>query len=296
MPQLRSTQLPPSVTAAVVASGLIVLLAAGDAWADLFGGDIPLLGTLVTQGTQELQAAAQLIRTANEQLAAAKKVAGYAEDAKAALAHFQHYSVADFGDDVLGLTGDAVPVTDARRLASGVSSWAPSTGELRTMLRRCLASEGSGGPACRQMHAAITQEDARRALAHTFGSARTPETAAADYEAARALSAADTHLEQEARRAAMSAAQRKSTCGPDLDAQACALAQTARQESQLDTVNAQLAEGNRLAATTLALKNAVRKRALAEAAERREQVTKTLDLLGNPAVQVQGEGVTLGGD
>ena len=48
------TRLPSSVTAAILASGLLVLLAAGDAWADLFGGDIPLLGTLVTQGTQEL--------------------------------------------------------------------------------------------------------------------------------------------------------------------------------------------------------------------------------------------------
>ena len=290
------TRLPSSVTAAILASGLIVLLAAGDAWADLFGGDIPLLGTLVTQGTQELANAAQLIRTANEQLAAAKTVAGYAEEAKAALAHFQHYSVADFGDDVLGLTGDAVPVADASRLVSGISSWAPATGELRTLLRQCLASESSGSPACRQMHAAITQEDARRALAQTFGTARTPETAAADYEAARGLSAADTHVQQEAARAAVSAAQRKSACGPDLDAQACALAQTARTESQLDTVNAQLAEGNRLAATTLALKNAERKRVLAEALERRTAVAKALDAVQSPRLQARGEGVTLGGD
>jgi hypothetical protein len=146
------------------------------------------------------------------------------------------------------------------------------------------------------MHAAITQEDARRALANTFGTARTPDTAAADYEAARGLSAADTHVQQEAARAAVSAAQRRSACGPDLDAQACALAQTARTESQLDTVNAQLAESNRLAATTLALKNAERKRALAEAAERRATVAKGLDALERPGVQARGDGVTLGGD
>src|SRR4029450_475311 len=115
-------------------------------------------------------------------------------------------------------------------------------------------SKGTGSQSCRQMHAAITQEDARRALSQTFGTARTPETAAADYEAARGLSAADTHLQQEAARAAVSAAQRKSACGPNLDAKACALAQSARTESQLDTVNAQLAEGNRLSATALALK------------------------------------------
>jgi hypothetical protein len=293
MPRPR---VPASVSAAILANGLIVFLAAGDAWADLFGGDIPLLGTLVTQGTQELQYAAQLIRTANEQLAAAKTVAAYAEEAKAAVAHFQRYSVADFGDDVLGLTGDAVPVTDGRRLVSGVSSWAPATGELRTLVHRCLASESSGSQACRQMHLAITQEDARRALANTFGSARTAETQAADYEAARGLSAADTHLQQEAARAAVSAAQRMSACGPDLDAKACALAQTARTESQLDTVNAQLAEGNRLAATSLALKNAERERAQAEAQQRRAEVGKNLDVLASPALRVQGEGVTLGGE
>jgi hypothetical protein len=286
-----------TLTATVAtATFLLAALASTPAWADLFGGDIPLLGTLVTQGTQELQYAAQLIRTANEQLTAAKKIAGYAEDAKAAVAHFQHYSVADFGDDVLGLTGDAVPINDPRRLVSGVTSWAPATGELRTLLRRCLASETSGSQACRQMHAAITQEDARRALSQTFGAARTAETQAADYEAARGLSAADTHFQQEAARAAVSAAQRKSACGPDLDEKACALAQTARQESQLDTVNAQLAEGNRLAATALALKNAERKRALAEAAGRRATVGKSLDVLASPALRVEGEGVTLGGD
>lgn len=146
------------------------------------------------------------------------------------------------------------------------------------------------------MHAAITQEDARRALANTFGTARTPETQAADYEAARGLSAAATHLQQEAARAALSAEQRKRACGPDLDAKACALAQSARTESQLDTVNAQLAEGNRLAATALALKNAERKRALAEARERRAAVGKALDAVHGPGLQARGEGVTLGGD
>jgi hypothetical protein len=286
----------PSLSAAVLASAVLVLLAAPEAWADLFGGDIPLLGTLVTQGTQELANAAQLIRTANEQLSAAKRVVGYAEEAKAALAHFQHYSVADFGDDVLGLSNGAVPVSDASRLVSGITSWAPATGELRSLLRRCLASEGSGSTACRQMHEAISQEDARKALSQTFGPALHPETKAADYEVARGLSVADTHTQQEAARATLSAASRKTACGPGGDASTCALAQTARQESQLDTVNAQLAEGNRLAATALALQNAERKRALAEAEQRQAALASGLRALEVPGVRVQGEGVTLGGD
>ena len=285
----------PSVPAAAVAGGLVVLLLAPVAWADLFGGDVPLLGTLVSQGAQELSQVAQLIRTANEQLSAAKKMVGYAEEARAALAHFQHYSVADFGDDVLGLTGGAVPVSETSRLASGVTSWAPATGELRRLLRRCLASESSGSQACRQMHEAITQEDARRALSQTFGPALHPETRAADYEIARGLSAADTHLQQEAARAALSAANRKEACSPGGDQAVCALAQGARQESQLDTVNLQLAEGNRLQATGLALQNAVRKRALAEAEERRAAVVESLRALETPGVEVHAEGVRLSG-
>jgi hypothetical protein len=256
---------------------------------------VPLLGTLVSQGAQQLSNAAQLIRAANEQVAAAKKVVGYAEEAKAILGHFQHYSVADFGDDVLGLSNGAVPVSDARRLVSGVTSWAPATGELRALLRRCLASEGTGSQACRQMHESITQDDARRALSQTFGTPLHPETQAADYEVARGLSATDTHLQQESTRAALSAANRKTACGSGGDAATCGLAQTTRQESQLDTVNAQLAEGNRLRAMALALQNAERKRALAEAGERRAALAAGLRALELPGVRVQGDGLAVVG-
>ena len=276
---------------------LVALLAAPAAWADLFGGDIPLLGTLVTQGTQQLSNATQLIRTASEQLTAAKRLVGYAEDAKTVFQSFQHYTLSDFGDDLEGLSGGALPVTDASRLVSGVSSWAPATGELRTTVRRCLASEGSGSTACRQLRDAITQADARDALNRTFGAARTPETQAADYEGARAMSAADTHAQQEAARAVTSAASRKKACGNGGDSAVCGLAQGARQESQLDTVNAQLSEGNRLSATALALRNAERKRALLEAAYRRQVVGEGLKTLQSPALDVHAEGVRLvGGD
>ncbi len=285
----------PLVPSLWLVPALLVVLAAPAAWADLFGGDIPLLGTLVTQGSQQLSNAAQLIRTASEQLTAAKRLVGYAQEAKTVFQGFQHYSLADFGDDVMGLSGGAVPVSDASRLVSGVGSWAPATGELRAVVRRCLASEGTGSAACRQMHDAITQADAREALSRTFGTALHPETQAADYEVARALSAADTHAQQETSRAVASAASRKRACGSTGDATVCGLAQGARQESQLDTVNAQLSEGNRLSATALALRNAERKRALLEAAQRRQVVSEGLKTLQSPALDVQADGVRLAG-
>ena len=73
----------------------------------------------------------------------------------------------------------------------------------------------------------------------------------------------------------------------------CGLAQTARQESQLDTVNEQLAEGNRLLATHLALQTAERKRALGEAEERRAFIAEGWKALRPPGVSVSGDGVSL---
>jgi hypothetical protein len=143
------------------------------------------------------------------------------------------------------------------------------------------------------MHDAITQADARDALNRTFGAAHHPETQAADYEVARGLSAADAHAQQETARAVTSAASRKKACGAASDTAVCGLAQRARQESQLDTINAQLSEGNRLSATALALRNAERKRALLEAAQRRQVVGEGLKTLQSPALDVQAEGVRL---
>lgn len=272
---------------------LLVLLAAPAAWADLFGGDIPLLGTLVTQGSQQLSTVTQLLRTANAQLTAAKTVVGYADEAKAAFRRFQTYSLSDFGDDVASLSGGAVPVSEAERLVSGVRSWAPATGELRAVVRRCLASEGTGSSACTQMREAVTQADARAALGQTFGRALHPETQAADVEAARGFAAADGHAQEEAARSVASAAARRRACGRAGEAGACGLAQATRAESQLDTVNAQLSEATRLHATALALRNAERKRELLESAERRQALGVALAAPPSPALDVQGAGVLL---
>jgi hypothetical protein len=286
---------PPSLAAALLAGGLLFLLAVPEAQADFFGGDIPLLGTLVSQGAQQLTNATQLLRTVNEEVATAKRLVAYTEEARGAFGRFQHYSVADFGDDAFGLSGGTLPVADARRLASGLSGWAPATGELQASFRRCVASESTGSSACRQLRSSISPADAEQALARTFGPALSPETQAADYEVARGLSAADTHQQQERARAVASASSRSQACGSAGDSTVCGLAQTARQESQLDTANEQLAEAVRLAAVRLALENAERKRALGEAHERRDVLLEGLKALETPALDVQADGVSLAG-
>lgn len=283
----------PSFSAAVLAGGILVLVAAPEASADLFGGDIPLLSTLVTQGTQQLSTTSQVLHGINDQATSTQKLVGFATQAQAAFTSFARGRVADFGADALGLAKGTSPVSDKSRLASGVVPWAPATGELTTVASQCVPAGGAGTSACREMHTAITPTDAQTALSGTFGPALRPDTQAGDYEASRLLSAADTHQQQESARAAVSAASRSTACVSGGDSTVCGLAQTARQESQLDTVNQQLAEGNRLQATRLALQNAERKRALGDVQERQAVVLEGLKALRTPAVSVQGDGVNL---
>jgi hypothetical protein len=287
-------RLPHSLTAAFLAGTALALLGAPEASADLFGGDIPLLSTLVSQGAQQLSTASQVLRGVNNEVASAQQLVGFATQARTVFTQFAHTRVGDFGADSLGLAGGTAPASDRRRLASGVASWAPATGELKTSRAQCVTAS-TGSSVCRQTHDAITPADAQGALSGTFGPAHHPETRAGDYEASRALSLADTHQQQESSRAAVSAASRSAACASGSDAAVCGLAQTARQESQLDTMNEQLAEGNRLQATQLAFQNAERKRALDEAQERRQAVTEGAKALRPPSVSVSVDGVSLFG-
>jgi hypothetical protein len=282
---------PHSFSIALLAGAVLVLLAAPEASADLFGGDIPLLSTLVSQGAQQLSTASQVLRGVNNEVASAQQLVGFANQARTVFTQFAHSRVGDFGADALGLAAGTRPAADKTRLASGVAAWAPATGELKPSTTQCVTTSGSS--ACRQMHDAITPTEAQGALRSTFGPALHPDTRAGDYEVSRALSLADTHQQQESSRAAVSAASRSAACTSGSDAAVCGLAQTARQESQLDTMNEQLAEGNRLQATRLALQNAERKRTLDEAQERRQAVTEGAKALKPPGVSVSADGVSL---
>jgi hypothetical protein len=283
----------PSLSAAVVAGALLVLIAAPEASADLFGGDVSLLSTLVAQGAQQVATGKLALAGISSEATSTQKLLGLATEARAVFGRFANTRVVDFGADSLGLKAGTPLVSDKSRLTSGVASWAPATGELKTVASQCVGTAGAGSSACRQMHEAITPTDAQAALSRTFGPPLHPETRAGDYEVSRALSAADTHQQQESSRAAVSAASRSTACASGGESAVCGLAQTARQESQLDTVNEQLAEGNRLQATHVALQNAERKRSLDAARERREAVMEGAKALRAPGVQVAGDGVSL---
>ncbi len=282
-----------SLFTAIVAGGLALLPVTHEASADLFGADVSLLGTLVSQGAQELSTAAQALGTLREGATSAQRMVGFATQAQTLFSRFATSRVADFGADSFGLAHGTLPVSDGSRLRSGVAPWAAATGELRGVSRQCASDVTSGASACRQVHDPLTPTDAQGALRRTFGPALQPDTQAGDYEVARALSAADAHQQQEGSRAAVSAASRSAACASGEDAAVCGLAQTARQESQLDAVNEQLAEANRLQAVRLALQNAERKRALGEAQERRTVVTEGWKALRTPTLTVSADGVSL---
>jgi hypothetical protein len=283
-----------SLSTAMLAGAGLVFVAAPDASADLFGGDIPLLSTLVSQGAQQLSTATQVLRGVNSEVASAQKLVGFANEARTVFGQFSRARLGDFGADGLGLGAGTLPVSDKGRLMSGVASWASATGELRSVAIQCASASGSS--ACRQVHDAITPADAQSALSRTFGPALRADTLVGDYEASRGLSLSDTHQQQESSRAALSAASRSAACASGSDSAVCGLAQTARQESQLDTINAQMAEGNRLQATRLALQNADRKRALNEAQERRSAVNSAVKALQPPGVSVSADGINLLGN
>jgi hypothetical protein len=283
----------PSLFTAILAGGLALLLASPEALADFFGGDLPLLSTLVTQGAQEVSTASQALLALRDGVTSTQRLVGFATQAQNLFTHFSSARVGDFGADAFGLAHGTLPVSDSSRLRSGVAAWAPATGELRSVTRECASDVTSGASACRQVHDALSPTEAQSALRHTFGPALHPDTLAGDYEVARALSAADTHQQQEGSRAAVSAASRRAACASGGDASVCGLAQTARQESQLDSLNEQLAEGNRLQAVGLALQNAERKRALGEAEERRTVVAAGWKTLRPSAVVVSADGVSL---
>src|SRR5262245_54759990 len=151
------------------ALSLMVALVAVPARADMFGGDLPLLGGLVAQTAQTVTTLGETLATLRQSYEEAKRVAGYADDAYRAFKSFQSYSAELFAGGVgQGLETAYPDVAYFRRQASGVEPWARGSGELQRLVKLCI-----GGPAgsCGDFQEAINYQQAREALASTFGTA-----------------------------------------------------------------------------------------------------------------------------
>jgi len=283
-----------------ISLALVVAVVAVPARADMFGADLPLLGGLVGQAAQTVTTLGETLTTLRRSYEEAKRVAGYADDAYRAFQSFQHYSAELFARDVVQGLETAYPdVAYFRRQASGVEPWARGSGELQRLVRLCV-----GGPAgsCGEFQEAVSYQQAREALASTFGTAPSGayDVAAADHESAAALAAGSAQEGRSARaKLVAEALMRQCQDGAGEDARTLAGCQAAAAAASIQAldVSADLAEqvaaGNRLMAMQLQLQAGERKRELREAEERRQVLLESAQQAARRPEPLEADGFNL---
>lgn len=260
-----------SIATTTVVAALAIALTAQTARADVFGADLPLLTTLLTNSFREIAELQSALQTAQRTYEETRRVAGYAQEAYEAFQAFRNLN----GEQILGsfqaAMDQAFPeIGYFRQQASGTGPWAHSTGELQRMVTMCLS--GPGG-SCVQAQEALRTEDVRDSLALTFGTPLSLDTNAADFEAAQGIASA--HAQEQRNVAVRGISQdllRACVDGASASAVACqAAANTASVHElvKLSEISDQISEQTRLQAVQVALKSAERKREIEEADARR---------------------------
>jgi len=293
---------PTHTSSISLAVALIALCMSSRARADAFGADLPLLSAILVQTTDQVTRMAETLGTLKKSYDDARRVAAYADDAYQAFNQFRSFNVQLLGQNVTQTLTAAYPdIGVLRRQASDTGPWARGTGELQRLVSLCL---GGGTAGCAQFQEAISVSQAREALSSTFGLApgSAHDLKAVDHEAAVALSSSSS---QQGRSTSMRAISRQllSQCGADetrsqsplVLAQcqaAAASAQIVSLEQNADLAD-QVAEGNRLQALQLAQHNAVRKRELLKAEERRSLLLDNAARSAPRPVPVLTEGFNL---
>lgn len=266
--------------------------------ADMLGADIPLLTALLSQAAQNAETMVRTLDTLKKSYDEAKRVAGFAEEARQAYLAVSSYNGELFQEGFTRALESAFPdVGYFRREASHAGPWAQASGELQRLVSICL-----GGPSgsCRQLQEALSLQQTREALARTFGAAPTGahDLAAIDHEAAVAIAASSAQEGRSQRATALSEALMKQ-CSNATDQENLAACQAAANAAQIEALrqsadtNSQLAEGNRLQALQLVQVNRARKKELADAEERRELVLESVRRASSPVPRVESDGVSL---
>lgn len=290
-----------SITVAGAAGVLFFGAGVQTAYADFWGGDIPLLTTLVANTADQLAKAYETLETLRKTYDDAKKIAGYADEAYQAYQHFAQYSGERFGQDALSALDSAFPdIGYFRREASRTGPWAQGTGELQALVSYCfkgLAKPG-GGQGCVQLQEALSLRQTQAAIQGTFGTAPVMagsiEVRAVDHESAVAMAASASQFERNRLTRSEADGLLESCRDADGDLAACQAAAGTAQIRQLKAsadIADQLAEANRLQAVELSQSNARRKRELNEALERRRLVLEGTETLAEQPVRVKTEGV-----
>ena len=282
-------------------AGCALFLGAGvqTAYADFWGGDIPLLTSLVATTAEQLQKASDTLDTLRKTYDSAKRVAGYAEEGYQAYQHFTHYSAQRFGEDALGALDTAFPdISYFRREASRTGAWAQSTGELQSLITFCFSglTKGTKGT-CIELQKALTLRQAREAIQGTFGIAPpvagSIETRAIDHEASVAMASSASQFERNKLARSEADGLLEQCRDGEGNLAACQAAAGTAQIRQLRAsadIADQLAEANRLQAVELSQQNARLKRELNEAAERRQLVLEGTEALGEKPVKMRTDG------
>ena len=268
---------------ALAVGAMVALLIPMTARADLWGFDMGPLSTIVAQGAAQLVQVSSELHTLAQTYDEAKKVASYADDAVKAFNAAKSLNGQLFGQSLVSGLSLAFPdvqriETDIAAAASPGGNWAQGSGQLGSLVSRCVGSLGGSGAGCVQLQNVITASDARHSISAAFGIAPSVGTAAADGDAAKALAAAQADVNRNKYMRDVTVSQAMNTCTggngfSDTDAQACQTAANAAQIealSQQSYMSDQLATQNRLSASTLSTQNAQAKAQLAEAAERRD--------------------------
>jgi hypothetical protein len=281
-----------------IAGILVFCLGVQTAYADLFGGDLPLLSAIVTNTAQQLTKLSETLSTLRKTYEDAKRVASYADDAYKAYQHFSRYSSQVFRDDVTRSFENAYPDIAYFRREASSGPQIEGSGGLDRLLSYCLA--GRSASQCVELQQALSLQQARNNIAAVFGSATAVagyiEMKSIDDEAGLAVAASSSQIGRDQIGRAQ-AENLQEQCTGDADDGNLAACQAAGSLAQIQALKQsteltdQVAELNRLQALRLAQENAKRKREIGESIERREIILEAAQNMTPPPPQLRAEGL-----
>ena len=310
---LRDKSPTRAVIVTAVIMGAAILLSAPPAYAFLGiadSGDV-LLADLVVNSVKQLATLSDTLDTARKTFTQARKVAGYAQDAYAVAASFQHFSIQRFGQRMQSDLGDAYPDAAFYRDQMSYGRWAQG-GRLAPYVRYCLNGTLSRNAAgeivfnnerlCTQLRQELGTSQVLTVLGETFGTVPQAEVASqkgvqaavVDAEVAAQITALTSQWNR-TQRVKQEVEQMEADCAATSDADGpSAACESAAQRAQMDALaeqaetNRLLAEHARLLALQLAQRNAELKREMTEASERRAAMARDAQTpLGSETIKVK---------
>jgi hypothetical protein len=183
-------RIPRAVVVAILCVTLALGIGVPTAYADLYGGDLPILTNILTTALQQLDTANKTFETLGKAYRETKRLASYAGDAREAFAEIQSFSSGRAQNSGIRALYRAYPELSFLQGESqyGYRTWGQSYGGLSPELQRCLQditrdsmrAAGAGGSsgggrlagvesACDQWQRTVTAQKLDQDLRRTFG-------------------------------------------------------------------------------------------------------------------------------